>query len=157
MKASHFVADLLLFLLMVILFYDGIYKIAYWSNYANWLHRAPLLKPLWVPLTYIIPLGEIGLAFSLLISKLRIRSLYIVIITQILYVLWIAFSHALSDQIYWPFHDLLWKHPLWTQKAYISLVLVWTAFICNLLLDTNLAEPVTHILKKSRYFNFEKK
>ena len=66
MKAKKIAVEVICLILLMYFFYDGIYKVAYWSNYAFWMKHAPLLKPVWQVLTYVIPVGEIVLALAFL-------------------------------------------------------------------------------------------
>jgi hypothetical protein len=128
MKARQIVVEVIYMILILNFFYEGIYKIAYWSSFSIWLHHAPLLKPIWVILTYAIPLGEIILALSLISPTYRLTALYISIPVLIVFILWIMGVFLFTHRLFWPYHAL-WKKPTWMEKMMISLGFCWLAFI----------------------------
>ena len=118
---------------MLNFFYEGIYKVAYWSNYAFWVKHAPLLRPVWQVLAYAIPVGEIVLAFLFLVPSYRVTLLYSIIVLSILFVIWIISVYLFTNYAFWPFHAL-WKKPTWMQKMLISLGFGWLSCIGIILL-----------------------
>jgi hypothetical protein len=132
MKTRKVFLELIVLVLVLNFFYEGIYKIAHWNEYSTWLHRAPLIRPFWVPLTYMIPIGEIALAGTLLVTSYRIKALYWIIILLIVYILWMGSIHVFSGQLFWPYHSL-WKNPNWSEKVFISLGLSWISMIALVL------------------------
>lgn len=132
MKSRKFFLELIVLILVLYFFYEGIYKIAYWSNYSVWLHHAPLIKPFWVPLTYLIPIGEITLAGALLAPRFRINTLYWIIALLIPYILWLGAIHVFSAQLFWPYHSLF-KSPTWKEKVLTALGLAWISLIALIL------------------------
>jgi hypothetical protein len=139
MKTKQIVLELIILVLVLNFFYEAVYKIAYLTNYSFWLHQAPFLKPIWAPLTYIIPLGEIGLASGLLAKRYRIAALYSVIIVSIVFIAWTACAHAFTNRIFYPYHAL-WKNPSWMAKMLISLVLSWLALLGIILENSSLKQ-----------------
>jgi hypothetical protein len=127
MKIRKVILELIILTLLFYFFYEGIYKIAYWSNYAIWLHRAPLIKPFWIPLTYLIPIGEIGLSIALILPQHKIMALHITISMLLFFILWVAGAHVFSTQLFWPFHGFS-KNPTWMENILISLGLCWMSF-----------------------------
>ena len=128
MKTRKIIVEVICLVLMLNFFYEGIYKIGYWSNYAFWVKHAPLLEPVWQILTYAIPIGEIALALAFMVSKFRIRALYISIGVLFVFVLWIMSSYLFTSRVFWPYHAL-WEKPTWMQKMLISLGICWMALI----------------------------
>jgi hypothetical protein len=145
MKTRQLVIDTLLFILILDLFYEGIYKVANWIEYAKWLHHSPITKSFWVILTYFIPIGQLALSLSLLIPRYRVPSLYITMIGQLAYLSWIAFTHISSHSVFWPYHEL-WKNPTWVQKAMMSLAFTWIAFLINVLSDNSQYESLLKLI-----------
>jgi uncharacterized membrane protein YphA (DoxX/SURF4 family) len=127
MNANKIIPELIILMLVFYFFYEGIYKIAYWSSYSNWLHHAPLIKPFWIPLTYLIPIGEIGLSIALILPRHKIIALYMAISILLIFILWVAGAHVFSKQLFWPFHGF-WKNPTWMENILISLTLSWLSF-----------------------------
>jgi hypothetical protein len=132
MKTRKIIVEIICLILLLNFFYEGIYKIAYWGNYAFWVKHAPLLRPIWQLLTYIIPVGEIALALSFLAPKFRIKALYISIGVLIVFVLWVMSSYLFTSRLFWPYHAL-WEKPTWMQKMLISLGLSWLALTALIL------------------------
>jgi hypothetical protein len=127
MRARTIVVEVLTFFLCLSFFYEGVYKIANWHAYAAWLHHAPLLSYVWIPLTYVIPIGEIVLAIRLIMPSYRNQSLKLAIGASLLFILWIACRVFSNVFIFSPFHAL-WPHPTWMQKALIAVLNCWMAF-----------------------------
>jgi len=119
-------------------FYEGIYKVAHWSNYAFWVKHAPLLKPVWQVLTYVIPLGEIILSVMLLFFKYRKVALYGTIGALMISVFWIISVYLFTNRLFWPYHAL-WNKSTWVQKMSISLALSWLSFVGIILLNSTLS------------------
>lgn len=132
MKTRKVIVEVICLILLLNFFYEGIYKIAYWGNYAFWMKHAPLLRPVWQVLTYVIPVGEIALALSFLAPKFRVRALYITIGVLMVFVLWIMSVYLFTGYLFWPYHAL-WEKPTWMQKMLISLGLCWMALIAIVL------------------------
>jgi uncharacterized membrane protein YphA (DoxX/SURF4 family) len=133
MKTRQIIVEIICLILVLNFFYEGIHKIAYWSSYSVWLHYAPLLKPVWVPLTYVIPISEIILSIALLFPKYRISALNWSIFMLMVFVLWVISSYLFTHRIFWPYHAL-WKKPTWMQKILISIGLCWMSLIAFLLI-----------------------
>ena len=121
------------FLLCLSFFYEGMYKMANWSQYAVWLHHAPFIRVMWIPLTYVIPVFEIGLAISLLTAKYRTRSMYLVIMGCGVFVCWSMASIIFSGKIIFPFHNVFIHASTWREKILLALLQGWLAFIALLL------------------------
>jgi hypothetical protein len=132
-------------LLILNFFYEGIYKISYWQSFSLWLHHAPLLKQVWIPLTYLIPIGEIFLSLALLAPSYRVKALYFAIAILIIFILWIISAYLFTSRLFWPYHAM-WKKPTWMQKMLISLGLCWLAYIAVLLSKNN---PTKENIKSS--------
>jgi len=135
MKTRKVVVEVICFVLMMFWFYEGIYKVAYWSNYEFWLKRAPLLRPIWQILAYVVPAGEIALAFMIIVSKYRKIALYCSIGGNIVFVLWVMSLYLFTHRLFWPYHAL-WNKPTWMQKMLVSLGLCWSSFTAILLLNS---------------------
>ena len=127
MKTKKIVAEVICMILLMYFFYDGIYKIAYWSNYAFWMKNAPLLKPIWQVLTYGIPVGEILLAVGFMVPKFRVRALYVTIGGLVGFVLWVMSAHLFTNRLFWPYHAI-WEKPSWMQVMLMSLGMCWMTF-----------------------------
>lgn len=126
MKTRKIIVEVICLILLLNFFYEGIYKVAYWSNYAFWMKHAPLLKPVWQILTYAIPVGEIALALAFLAPKFRVRALYVSIGVLFVFVLWVMSGYLFTTQLFWPYHAL-WEKPTWMQKMLLSLGMSWLA------------------------------
>ena len=155
MKIRHSIADILVFLLVLDLFFEGIWKVAFWRSFSVWIHYAPFLKPVWAPLAYAIPTIEIATAISLLLSKLRQRVLVIVISLELCYILWIALFHAFSHRLCWPYQEL-WKGPTWIQEAVKALSIGWLALISRLLYKGNFKVSLKDTTKEPQFLSFER-
>lgn len=138
MKTRKIIVAVICLVLMLNFFFEGIYKIAYWQDFGLYIKNAPLLKPIWQILTYVIPLGEIALALSFLAPKFRFKALYISIGVLIVFVLWVMSSYLFTSRLFWPYHAL-WQNPTWMQKMLISLGLCWLSFMAVLLSNNNLS------------------
>ena len=138
MKTRKIIVEIICLVLMLNFFYEGIYKIAYWSDYAFWVKHAPLLKPVWQILTYAIPVGEIALALSFMVPKFRVKALYISIGVLFVFVLWVMSGFLFTNRIFFPYHAL-WEKPNWMDKMLISLGFGWLAFTAVLLSNANLS------------------
>ena|SRR5258708_6085636 len=138
MKTRKIIVEIICLILLLNFFYEGIYKIAYWQNYAFWIKHAPLLKPVWQILTYTIPIGEIALALSFLVPKFRLKALYISIGALGVYVLWVMSGYLFTNRIFFPCHAL-WEKPTWMQKMLISLGFCWLALTAILLVNSKLS------------------
>src|SRR5579859_7081513 len=138
MKQKEIVQELITFYLCLSLFYEGVYKLAYWHNFSVWLCRAPLLQSIGGPLGYIIPIGEIVLAVCLLIPATRLQSLYISLGILVVFILWVAIWTSITKRIYWPFHGFS-SRGTWREKILISLLNSWLAFTA--ILVTKLRKP----------------
>lgn len=149
MKIRKGITEIIVLILVLNFFYEGVYKIAYWSNYSHWLHLAPILRPFWVPLTYAIPLGEVMLSLALLIPSYRTGALYWTIVLQLAFVIWIACLLLLTSYLFWPYHAF-WKNPSWIQKALISVGLSWLALTAIILSSDRSYLMIKTILGKLR-------
>ncbi|HWK04803.1 MAG TPA: MauE/DoxX family redox-associated membrane protein [Puia sp.] len=138
MKTRKIIVEIICLTLLLNFFYEGIYKIAYWSNYAFWVKHAPLLKPVWQILTYVIPIGEIVLALAFMVQKFRVKALYILIGVLMVFVLWVMSGYLFTHRLFWPYHAL-WEKPTWMQKMLISIGLCWLAFMAIVLLNPKLS------------------
>jgi hypothetical protein len=145
MKIRTVIVEVLIYVLVLNFFYEGIYKIAHWHDYALWLHYAPLMKPFWVPLTYLIPIGEIALSLTLLAPSYRINALYWTITLLIIYILWLACALLFTSQLFWPYYAP-WKNTSWLQKGLISIGFSWVAFIAIVLQNSRIYNIVKTLL-----------
>lgn len=127
MKMRKIIVEIICFILLMNWFYEGIYKVAYWSNFSLYMKHAPLLKPVWQVLAYGIPVGEIVLALMFIFPKQRVRALYISIGVSMVFVFWIISVYLFTNRLFWPYHAM-WKGPTWMQKMVISLGVCWGAF-----------------------------
>ncbi|MES1223972.1 MAG: MauE/DoxX family redox-associated membrane protein [Bacteroidota bacterium] len=132
MKTRKVIVEIICLILLLNFFYEGIYKIANWGDFAFWIKHAPLLRPIWQLVTYVIPIGEIVLALSFFVPKYKVKALYISIVLLVVFVLWIIGAHLFTNRIFWPYHAL-WEKPSWLQKMLVSLGLCWFAFTAILL------------------------
>jgi len=138
MKTRKIIIEIICFVLLMNWFYEGIYKVAYWSNFSFYMKHAPLLKPVWQILAYGIPAGEIGLALMFLFTKQRVRALYITIGALMVFVFWVMSVYLFAHRVFWPYHAL-WAKPTWMQKMLISVGLCWGAFIAAMLLNPRIS------------------
>jgi len=133
MNTRKIIIEVICLILMLHFFYEGVYKIAYWQNYAYWMKHAPLLKPVWQIFTYAIPVGEILLALSFLKPSFRVNALYISIAVLMVFVFWIMCGNLFTHRLFWPYHAL-YEKSTWMQKMLISIGLCWLAFAAVVLL-----------------------
>lgn len=133
MKAIKLFSDAIRLYLGISLFFEGIFKIAFWVRYSHWLQHAPLIHSIWMPLLYIIPLVEIGLSIGLLFSNYKILSMYLIICTSILFIIWITSWMLFTKRIYSPFFAI-WPKAYWKEKLMTSLINSWFAFSVILIL-----------------------
>jgi methylamine utilization protein MauE len=126
------IVEVICLLLVLNFFYEGIYKIAYFENYAFWLRHMPFLKPVAMGLNYLIPIGEIVLSFMLLVSRYRIGALYATVLISVIFILYLMSSFLFSHLLFWPYHAL-WEKPTWMQKMLISLGWAWLALAAIIL------------------------
>jgi hypothetical protein len=131
-------------ILILYFFYEGIYKIAYFGNYAFWLHHAPLLKPVAGILQYLIPIGELVLSLSLIAPSYRGVALGITFIVLIIFLSWIMSVYLFTNRLFWPYHAL-WHKPTWMQKMLISTGLLWLSFIAIIVLRNT---PTIHFTRR---------
>lgn len=128
MKTKNLIVEIICLILVLNFFYEGVYKIAYFSNYGFWLYHAPLLRPVAGILTYVIPTIEIGLSLALLTPSYRVATLYSIIGVLIVFVLWVMSVCLFTHRLFWPYHAL-WQKTTWMQKMLISMGLCWLAFV----------------------------
>jgi hypothetical protein len=100
--------------------------------------HAPLLHPIWQELTYVIPVGQIAMAFTFMLRKFRVKALYLTIGVLMIFVLWIMSVRLFTGYLFWPYHAFGEK-PTWMQKILISLGLCWLAFTAILLMNPKLS------------------
>jgi len=136
MRARKIVVEVICIILLMYFFYDGIYKVAYWSKYALWMKYAPLLKPVWQFLSYVVPVGEIVLALALFSPKFRMRALYISIAGLISFLLWVVITHLFTHRLFWPYHAI-WGKSTWMQVMLVSLGMCWISFTAIILSRPN--------------------
>jgi len=141
MKYRKIAAELITFFFVLNFFYEGFYKIAHWTEYSAWLHHAPLLHSVWVPLTYMIPLGQMWLALGLVLPTYRKNCLYIIICISIVFIVWVACTRIFTTQISWPYHAA-WANPTWMEKAVQSLLQSWLALLVLMLPSLNLPDRI---------------
>ena len=156
MKTRQHIAEILLFIVVLDLFFEGIWKITFRSSFSAWLHNAPFIKPFSTPLTYAIPIVEIATALCLLVSKFRIAALNIIILLEFSYIIWIALFHAFSYRLCWPYQEW-WEKPFWIREAAIALTVAWLALICRWLYNVHANVSFKVISKQFQFFSFERK
>ena len=132
MKTRRIIVEVICFVLLMNWFYEGIYKVAYWSNFSFYMKHAPLLKPVWQILAYVIPVGEIGLALLFLFPKKRMIALYLSIGGFLVFVFWIMSVYLFTNRLFIPHHGL-WDKPTWMQKMLISLGFGWMSLMAIIL------------------------
>jgi hypothetical protein len=132
MKAKKVIAEIICLILALNFFYEGVYKLVYLHNYGFWLYHAPLLKPIALILTYIIPVGEIVLSWLFVLPRYRTVALYSAIAASVLFILYIMSGYLFTNRVFWPYHAL-WNKPSWMQKMIVALGISWLAFIGILL------------------------
>jgi hypothetical protein len=132
MKTRKIIVEVICFVLMMNWFYEGIYKVANWERFAIWIKHAPLLTPIWQPISYGVPIIEIMVALFFLKTSFSTRALYISMGVLIVYVFWVMAAVLFTHRLFWPFHSL-WLNTNWVDKMLISLSLCWIAFIAVLL------------------------
>jgi hypothetical protein len=142
MKTRRIIVEVICFVLLMNWFYEGIYKVAYWGSFSFYIKHAPLLKPVWQVLAYVIPVGEIGLALLFLFPKKRMIALYLSIGGFLVFVFWIMSTYLFTSRLFWPYHAL-WQNPTWMQKMLISLGLGWMAFIVIVLSTPGMLEKLS--------------
>src|SRR6185503_16572903 len=115
MKTRKVIVEVICFVLLMNWFYEGIYKVAYWSNFSFYIEHAPLLKPVGQVLAYGIPVGEIAVALMFLSPKQKVKALYISIGALMVFVFWVISWHLFTNRVFWPYHAL-WEKSTWMQK-----------------------------------------
>lgn len=155
MKTHKIIPELICLILILNFFYDGVYKLAYLSNYAFWLLHAPLLKPLAGVLKWLVPIMEIGLSVALLVPSYRITALYILIGVLLIFVLWVMSACLFTNRIFWPYHAL-WHKPTWMQMMLTSIGLCWISLIAIFLLKKGLSLRRINISDNQNTIIYEK-
>jgi len=158
MKQKVFFAEFISYLLCLIFFYDGIYKIAYWHNYATWMRHAPFIKPVWMPLTYFIPVAQIVLAVRVVMERYKVQSFYYMAAFSILFLVWLMLSILFSEKVFFPFHNIFVHVLTWREKFGFALVESWLAFIGIVLMKGKLIaeQPSDSIITKSNALTEDK-
>lgn len=124
MKKKQIVVELAYFIFILFFFYEGISKMIAWSNFSIWLHRAPIVGPLYVLLTYAIPLTEIALSIGMIMPTTRTKALIFAMGSFFCYILWVILFRAfIHTFFFYPYFDF-WKGPTWMEKVLISLLLL---------------------------------
>jgi len=124
MKKKKILIELAYFIFILFFFYEGISKMIAWSNFSIWLHRAPIIGPLYVPLTYGIPLTEVALSIGMIMPTTRTKALILAIAAFFCYILWVIVVHAFIHTLFfYPYFDF-WKGPTWMEKVLVSLLLM---------------------------------
>lgn len=134
MKAKSVLIEGICFLLAINFFYEGVYKLAHLDSYAYWIGCVPYLKPFKVPISYIVPLGEITLSLLLLFWKKRITSLYVSICAFVVFMLYFTLIFQFRNLLLFPYHAL-WTKPSWIQVMLMTLFLTWLAFMAIIYYD----------------------
>jgi hypothetical protein len=132
MNAKKIIVEIICLVLVLSIFYEGIYKIAYLRGYASWLRHAPLLKSTAPVLTYVIPVGEIVLSLLFLSARSRMVALNATIVVSVIFILYVICAHLFTHRLFWPF-DAPWNRPAWMQKLLIALGWSWLAFAAIIL------------------------
>jgi len=138
MKTRKITVEIICFMLLMNWFYEGVYKVAYWSSFSIYLKHAPLLKPVWQVLAYGIPVGEIALALMFLFQRQRTWALYISIGALMVFVLWVMCVYLFTGYLFWPYHAL-WAKPTWVQKMLMSIAMCWLAFMSIVLSNSKMS------------------
>lgn len=131
------VIGLICILLMLNFFYDGIYRIAYFKYWESWITHEPIIKYAGPILKYAIPIIDLGLAFAILRPPYRQYALYLIIISQWLFIFWVMSVYLLTGFLFWPFHAFWSGQPTWMQKMSFSLLLSWLSFITIIIRKNN--------------------
>lgn len=127
MKKRKVFVEVICLVLLINFFYEGVYKIADFSNYETWTLHAPLLKPFSSVLKYAVPIVQIFLALLLVTPGSRKIALYSIVGLSVLFVFWVISMHLFTGYLCWPYHAL-WVKPTWFQKMIFSLGVTWMAF-----------------------------
>lgn len=135
----HISFEIICAFLIIYFFYEGIQKIAYWGQYQFWLSHTPLIKNAGNILVWLIPILELSIVFLLIVPKWQRIVFLIIIITQLAFVIWIAYVYLFTGYLFWPYHAL-WEEPTWMQKISIALALSWLAF-AGLMIQENSKQP----------------
>jgi len=133
MKTRIIVIEVICWILLLNFFYEGVYKLIYFHQYALWLRYEPFQRPVTGVLAYVIPIGEILLSFLFLIPSCRVTAFYISIIVLVGFVIWIMSSILFTHTMFWPYHAL-WDKPTWIQK-----ILIWLSFMAIILYSGNIS------------------
>jgi hypothetical protein len=122
------VVEIITFLLMLDFFYEGIFKIIHLIGYETWLSDKPILKFFYGGLAYIIPVFEIGISILVAIPKYRKTALYIIILSQMIFITWILKIFPFTHLVFNPFHSYFIP-PRWFYKIIFSLIVAWLALV----------------------------
>jgi uncharacterized membrane protein YphA (DoxX/SURF4 family) len=133
---KDFFIEIVCFLLMIYFFYEGIYKIVHLSGYGNWLFDKPYLGAISGFLKFAIPIFEIALSVLLLTPFKKRMVLYFVLLSQIIFVIWILNIFPFKRLIFNPYHSY-WIRPRWFDKIIFTLCVSWVSLIGIYLLTKN--------------------
>jgi hypothetical protein len=97
-----------------------------------WITGEPLIKPIGNILKFLVPLSELTIALMLLKKRYRMISLYLIIASQILFIVWIMSVYLFTHNLFWPFHAI-WGNSTWIQRMMYALFSSWLAFTAILL------------------------
>lgn len=112
------------------LYYAGIQQLLSRDLYAGWLSRSPLLTHYVPLLLFLVPIGQLVVAFLVVVRRTRIVGLYLFITGSLLFIGWILYVYVFTGYLFWPY-AAWWGEATWLQKISYQLVLAWVALVCS--------------------------
>jgi len=121
--------NILVGILVVYCYYQGLVKVIAFDGYQFWVSHSPLIKKTAVLVAYGVPVLLFVIAGLLLISTARQTALYLLIFSQLLLFSWVAYVVYATPFLFGPWRAP-WANPNWFQKLMEALLIAWLALWC---------------------------
>lgn len=131
MKVKELIIEIISIIIALYIFFEGIYKIAFFQEYRVWITYAPYLDTLYhvyKVLVYIVPALQLVLSILILLRIARTWALRLVVFMNLIFLIYIIIICFYTSAIYWPFLKY-WQSTSWMEKSIFLLIQCWLAFV----------------------------
>ncbi|MEO6129999.1 MAG: MauE/DoxX family redox-associated membrane protein [Ferruginibacter sp.] len=96
MKRTGIIQLIISSLLIALFVYTGTSKLLDHTNFEFALSRFPLLSPVYVLLSWFIPIAELGIGILLFFKRSRLTGFFLSLITMIIFTVYLVYAYWLS-------------------------------------------------------------
>jgi uncharacterized membrane protein YuzA (DUF378 family) len=129
MKTRLLIQEILLYLLTIWFFYQGLVKMAHWNEYIGWNTQIPYLRHYFRILGYGIPLAEMILSLLLQVPRLKKIALFVLIFGQVIYLILTIWAYNIGFLTFDPVPEQFGRVG-WLAKIWMTIVSLVACLYC---------------------------